>query len=208
MSVWLIFTLLVFASGFLYLGWASVQSLIQARMLGACRNVSLAGLVGRSAAFRGPVRVHKVLRIAHLGDVLWHREIVKKRLGLEEFTDADTADRAEFSILVGGEEVRVAENPTEVQVPASRTVGDGSGAVALTKERVIDEWLPVVEELTVIGRLRREGSQWEVVRDPKAGLFISRNDPKDAAAREMLKGVFGLIAAVAGLGVIAWLFLR
>ena len=62
MGMGLIFTLIVIASALLYLGWASVQSLLQARMLGACRNVSLAGLVGRSAAFRGPVRVRQVLR--------------------------------------------------------------------------------------------------------------------------------------------------
>jgi hypothetical protein len=187
------------AGALVYLGFSSVRSLIQAALLSRCRTASLAGLAGRPAALCGPVKVRQILRIAHIGDVLWHREIVNVRSARAEFTESDVADKADFSIVVGGEEVRVAENPTEVQGPGRKSTGDGSGAFSMMRETVIDEWLPIVDELTVVGRLRRTDSGWEIGADPKAGLLFSRDDPERAAFLERLKGWFGLAVSVAGL---------
>lgn len=210
MSFAVICTLLLFASGIAYLAWWSVQNLIQAELLGRCRTVSLAGLVGQPAALRGPVRVHQVLRIAHLGDVLWHREIIKVATGKGEHTRADTAEMGDFSIVVGGEEVRVAEKPTEVQGAASKTTRDKAEVgdfIFGHDETVIDEWLPLLEELTVVGLVRRNGTGWEIVADSKAGLLLSRHDPGRAALQEKIKGWLGLAGAVAALGVLAWLLI-
>src|SRR5262245_1346641 len=139
MSFWALLGFVLTASLLIALAWSSVQSLLQARLLGRCRNASLAGLHGCADAIRGPVRVKQVLRIASIGDVLWHREIVKATRGQTVMIDSDLADKADFSIVVGGEEVRVAENPTEVQGPASRTSRDGSGKFSLSRQEVIDE---------------------------------------------------------------------
>jgi hypothetical protein len=209
MSFAVICTLLLFASGIACLAWWSVQNLIQAELLGRCRTVSLAGLVGQAAALRGPVRVHQVLRIAHLGDVLWHREIIKVATGKGDHTRSDTAEMGTFSIVVGGEEVRVAEKPTEVQGPASKTTRDKAEAGDFIfgghDESVIDEWLPLLEELTVVGLLRRAGTGWEIVADSKAGLLLSRHDPGRAALQEKIKGWLGLAGAAAALAALVWL---
>ncbi len=208
MGIWAIVGFVVGAAALVLLGISSVQSLIQAALLRRCRTASLAGLAGRSAALCGPVKVRQVLRIAHLGDVLWHREIVKVRSARHEFTQSDVADKADFSIVVGGEEVRVAENPTEVQGPGRKSTGDGSGMFAVIRETVIDEWLPVVDELTVVGRLRRTDAGWEIVADPKAGLLFSRHDPARAAFQEYLKGWLGLAVSVAGFVTMGVLYFR
>jgi len=199
---------LVVAGGFLLaISIWSFQSLWQARLLRACRVVSLAGLAGRAAALRGPVKVRQALRIAHLGDCLWHREVVKYSGGLAGtkspwMKDADTAEMADFSIVVGGEEVRVTETPTEVQGKAVKAVEEKAGLVAgivgAMDERVTDEWLPILRELTVVGRVRHGDRGWEIGHDGKAGLLFSVHDPSAAAFRESLKGWFGLAAALIG----------
>ena len=208
MTIWHVAGFVLTAGLLIALAWSSVQSLLQARLLGRCRNASLAGLHGCAAAIRGPVRVRQVLRIAHLGDVLWHREIVKATRGQTVMIDSDIADKADFSIVVGGEEVRVAETPTEVQGPATKTSRDGSGKFSLSREEVIDEWLPVLDELTAVGRLRHGEAGWEIGADPKAGLFLSIRDPKEAAWRESLKGWLGLAGAVAGMAAVVYFATR
>ena len=208
MSFWGLVGTVLAAGALVALAWSSVQSLLQARLLGRCRNASLAGLHGCAAAIRGPVRVRQVLRIAHIGDVLWHREIVKARRGQAVMIDSDIADKADFSILVGGEEVRVAEIPTEVQGPASMTSRDGFGKFSLSRQDVIEEWLPVLDELTAVGRLRHGDAGWEIAADPKAGLFLSVRDPKAAAWRESLKGWLGLAGSAAGFAALIVLHFR
>ena len=86
MAILLWVGLIISAGALVTLAWRSVESLAQARLLGTCRIASLAGLAGRRAAVRGPVRVHRELRIAHIGDVLWHREIVTSTIGPESVT--------------------------------------------------------------------------------------------------------------------------
>jgi hypothetical protein len=188
-----------------------------AMLLASCGLPSLAGLSGRAAALRGPVQVHTALRIAHLGDVLWHREIVRYSGGLAGakspwLKDGDTADMADFSILVGGEEVRVVDPPTEVQGKAVKSVMEKSGVVAglvgAMDERVTDEWLPILRELTVVGRLRHGGCGWEIGADGKAGLMFSIHDPAGAAMRERLKGWLGIGVSLIGLATLAVTYSR
>lgn len=208
MSIWAIAGFVVAAGMLVVLAISSVQSLFQAALLARCRTASLAGLAGRSAALCGPVKVRQILRIAHLGDVLWHREIVQTRRGQTLFTDSNVSDRADFSIVVGGEDVRVADNPTEVQGPGRKSTSDGSGVIAVSRQTVIDEWLPIVDELTVVGRLRRTDAGWEIVGDAKTGLLFSRNDPKRAAFLESLKGWLGIAGAVAGFVAMGFLYFK
>ena len=67
----------------------------------------------------------------------------------------------------------------------------GSGS-----ERAISEWLPVVPELTVMGRLEfgEEGAM--IVPDRKEGLFFSPGTPAQAGRWELMKGWGGIAAAV------------
>ncbi|HKS17085.1 MAG TPA: hypothetical protein VJU16_07215 [Planctomycetota bacterium] len=208
MNLWVIAGYVLAAGTLILLAISSVQSLFQAALLARCRTASLAGLAGKSAAVCGPVKVRQVLRIAHLGDVLWHREIVKATRGQTVTIDSDVSDRADFSIVVGGEEVRVADNPTEVQGPGRRSTKDGSGAFAVSRQTVIDEWLPIVDELTVVGRLRRTDAGWEIVGDAKSGLLFSRNDPQRAAFLESLKGWLGIAGTVAGFVALWFLYFK
>src|SRR5262245_49748278 len=142
--------ILVGAAGTFYLAWVSVQSLVQAHMLRRWRHATPAGVAGRAVALNGKVRVRQVLRVAHLGDVLWHRETVKVRRGKTEYTQSVTSDRGDFSIVVGGDEVTLGDDPTEVQGAGSKSTTEEWGLENLLtgRQRVIDEWIPVVDELT------------------------------------------------------------
>ena len=211
MSIWVILVFVLFGAGLAMLGWTSVQSLIQAHLLGSCRRASLAGLVGRSAALRGRVLMREVVRIAHIGDCLWHRETIKARDSDGDWrTQCVTSNLADFSIAIGGEEVRVAKEPTEVQGAASKSVVEKAGFVdgffGDTDEQVVDEWLPVLEEITVVGKVQRAGSGWELVPDGKAGLLFSAYDPGHAALRESIKGWLGLAGVAAGIAALIWLY--
>jgi hypothetical protein len=183
----------------LIVGWYSVQSLLQARLLRRWRHATPAGVAGRAVALNGAVRVHRVLRVAHIGDILWHREIVKVKQGKTERTESDTADIADFSIAVGGDEVWLAEHPTEVQGAASKTTSDEWGLDNLLtgRQRVIDQWMPIVEELTIVGKVRRGDRRWELVRDAKVGLYMTRHHPSKAALNEAVKGWAGLAMSLA-----------
>jgi hypothetical protein len=199
--------LMILAAGGLgSLAWWSVQSLAQARLLSRCRRASLAGLVGQGAALRGRVLVHRVLRVAHLGDLLWHREIVKTSRGKHESTESDYAEMAHFSIVVGGEPVRVSGEPTEVQSPATKSVTDEFDVSMLVtgRETVIDEWVPVVDELTVVGQVVRTDRGWEIVSDARVGLLLTMRDPGPAATHESIKGWLGLAGVVAGGAILLW----
>ena len=192
--------IVVTTCGLVTLAWWSVQSLAQARLLSRCRRASLAGLVGQGAALRGRVKVHRVLRVAHLGDLLWHREIVKMNRGSSTSTESDVAEIADFSIVVGGEPVRVSGEPTEVQGPASKSSTEEIDATTILtgRQTVVDEWIPVVDELTVVGKVVRTDRGWEIVSDARVGLLLTMRDPGPAATRESIKGWLGLAGAVAG----------
>lgn len=205
---WPLVVTLVFGGGAaLILASYSVQSLLQARLLRGWRHASPAGVAGRAVALNGRVVVHQVLRIAHIGDVLWHREIVKVRRGKSEYTEADTSERADFSLMVGSDEVRIGDEPTEVQGAGSKTTTEEFGLENLFtgQQKVIEEWMPLVDELTIVGRVQRSGRAWEFVRDPKVGLLITRHHPSRAALQESVKGWCGLAGAAALAGVTWWI---
>jgi hypothetical protein len=195
------------------LGWISVQSLVQASLLRSWRRGSLAGLDGRAAALRGRVKVRGVVRIAHIGNCLWFRELVETRSGYGRRrswnTESDTQTVADFSLVVGADEVRVAGEPTEIHGKESNSNTESPDVVNRVlgdpDERVTEEWLPVLEDLTIVGRLRRVGGGWEIGRDPVSGLLFATDVPTQAALNETLKGVFGLAGVAAGIGVIVWL---
>lgn len=195
------------------LGWYSVQSLVQASLLRSWKRVSLTGLNGRAAALRGRVKVREVVRIAHIGNCLWFRELVETRSGYGRRrswnTQSDTKTVADFSLVVGNDEVRVAGEPTEIHGKESNSNTESPDFVNRVlgdpDERVTEEWLPVVNDLTIIGRLRRVTGEWKIEPDPVSGLLFSAEVPTQAALKETTKGLLGLAAVAAGIGVIVWL---
>lgn len=210
---WLLLTLV--AAGCIYLGWHSVQSLIQAALLRSWKRESLAGMDGRAAALRGRVKVREVVRIAHIGSCLWFRELVEERRGFGRNRRwvklSDTKSTADFSLEVGDEEVRVAGGPTEIHGKASDSTRESPSFadrfLGDRDERVTEEWLPVVDDLTVVGRMRRVNGRWEIGPDPGAGLLFSKDEPTRAALNELVKGTLGLAGAAVGLVVVAWIYL-
>jgi hypothetical protein len=211
MTIWAILVLAFAGLLLVWLGCVSVQSLLQAHLLRSCRRASLAGLAGRSAALRGRVKVREVVRIAHIGDCLWHRETIRQRDSDGDWiTQCKTTNLAAFSIAVGGEEVRVARDPTEVQGGGRKSVVEKAGFVdgffGDRDEEVVDEWLPVLEEITVVGRLERRDAGWEIVPDGKAGLLLSAFYPDRAALQESVKGWLGIAGVVAGFVAIGYLY--
>jgi len=208
MSVWAVLGFLLFGSAFFALGWISVQSLRQAAILRSCRWASLAGKKDQAIAIRGAVRVDEPVHIAHLGDCLWWREIVKARNRFWSrrkywSTESDRQTTADFSIMIGEEPIAIAPNPTEVH--GHRTERDFERADVVDSflgepdESVTEEWLPIVAELTVAGRLMRVGDGWMIDRDPKVGLLFSIDLPEVAARWESIKGMLGLAGAITAL---------
>ena len=211
MPIPIVLLLLVGAAFSIALGWWSVQSLLQARLLSRWRHPSLDGLSGRRVALRGEVRVREPLRLSPIGDCLWHREIVKVRRGKSTWTESDIAENAGFSIVVDGREFRVPDLPTEVHGGKSLSGGEDWGLSHLAfgdRRSWTHRWLPVVDHLTVVGQARRTGAQWEVVKDPVAGLLFTVHPPAKAALQEAVKGGFGLAGALAGLAVVIWFATR
>jgi hypothetical protein len=67
---------------------------------------------------------------------------------------------------------------------------------------VIWDWLPAVDHLTVVGRVRKDGGRWFIEKDPRAGLVYSVHPPERTAMWKAVQG--GLVlafvpAALAGL---------
>lgn len=190
-----------------YLGWTGIRNLVQANLLRSWKRLSLAGMDGRAAALRGRVKVREVVRIGRFGECLWYRELVQTMSGFGRHrhwvTQSDLKTCADFSLVVGDEEVRVAGEPTEVHGKGSTSVRDSPGFVdrflGERDERVTEEWLPVLDDLTVVGRLRRVTGGWEIGPDPGVGLLFSAQVPTRAALKETVKGILGIAGALAGL---------
>ncbi|HEU4339316.1 MAG TPA: hypothetical protein VFS19_04545, partial [Planctomycetota bacterium] len=83
-----------------------------------------------------------------------------------------------------------------------------AGIVGAMDHRVTDEWLPILRELTVVGRVRHGDRGWEIGHDGKAGLLFSIHDPAGAAFRESLKGWLGLAVSLIGAALLVVLFAR
>ena len=216
MSVWAVLGFLALGAGCFALGWISVQSLRQAAILRSCRWASLAGKKDQAIAIRGAVRVHEPVHIAHLGDCLWWREVVEERQRVWSrrkywHTQSDRQETADFSIVIGGEPIGIAPHPTEVH--GGRKEEDFERAdfvdsfLGQPDESVTEEWLPIVADLTVVGRLLRVGDAWKIDRDPKVGLLFSIDLPEVAARWESIKGMLGLAGAIAALVTLVWLWI-
>jgi hypothetical protein len=177
---------------------SGVRRLIQARRLLRWRRPSLEGLDDQPVAIRGEVRVMETLSVKGVGACLWHRRIVMGQTGGKynfPFTMSDVSKKADFSIVVEG-------RPCSVQDPPTRVFG----AHYRWRGAFATYWLPVVDHLTVLGRARRKGSRWEIVKDSKFGLIYSIHPAERTAVREILKA--GLCLVVVGLGLLAlYLFL-
>jgi hypothetical protein len=116
---------------------------------------------------------------------------------------------ADFSLVVGNDEVRVAGEPTEIHGKESNSSTESPDFVNRVlgdpDERVTEEWLPVVNDLTIVGRLRRVTGEWKIEPDPVSGLLFSPEVPTQAALKETTKGLLGLAIVAAGFLVIFWL---
>jgi hypothetical protein len=207
MSLGLAILLIVGAVGSIFLGFYSVQSLLQARLLSRWRHPSLDGMSGRTVALRGEVRTREPLRLSPIGDCLWHREVIRVHHGKRSSTESDIAEKADFSIVVEGREFRISDLPTEVHGGESMNGGEDWELSHLAfggRRTWTHQWLPVVGHLTVVGQVRRAGDRWEVVKDPVAGMLFTAHHPAKTALHEAIKGGFGLAGAVAGLAAVIY----
>lgn len=204
MNFWAVIGFAAGIAGLAWLGWLSVRNLRQAGHLRRWRHPSLDGLEDRPAALLGEVRVDDPLRVSGMGRCLWYRVVVKVRRGRLSWKESDDEETARFSIVVDGREFLILDPPTEVAGGEALTTHEGIpffGEMRTYKSR----WLPVVDRLTVVGRVRRSTSGWLVVQDPSVGLLYSVHHPAKTALREAVKGWLGLAVAAAGLPALVWL---
>jgi len=195
-----------------WIGWISVQSLRQALALNVRPTGSLARMCGRAVALRGRVRVSDPIRTGNGEPCLWRRQIVEERdmsfFGSRHrrswHTVSDQNQTAGFVLDVGGQPVEVGE-PTELQGTASsRDYGEGGWLMGATS-RATEEWMPLVEELTVLGKLEERRGGLHVVKDATLGLLWSPRPPGQAATWETVKAVAGFVAIAAIVVGAVWL---
>jgi hypothetical protein len=199
-SQWLVVAI---AAGVLWLpAWSGVRCLIQARRLLRWRRPSLKGLDGQPVALRGEVRVSDPMKPRTIGDCLWHREVVRQHIvgskSSSMKTLSDTSHKAEFSIVIEGHECVIADLPTQVYGAHYRRSSSGD-------RYIHTHWLPVVDHLTVLGRVRLRGSKWEIVKDPAVGLIYSIHPAEATAFRELVKA--GLCLGLVAAGVLAFYYI-
>ena len=108
-------------------------------------------------------------------------------------TLSDSSQKAEFAIVIEGLECVIADLPTQVYGAIARRGHSGDRSV-------YTYWLPVVDYLTVLGRVRQKDSRWEIVKDPKIGLIYSKFPAEHTAFRELVKA--GLLLALVALGIL------
>jgi hypothetical protein len=115
----------------------------------------------------------------------------------------DKTQTAAFALVDREVSLTVDGEATEVYgLRSSR--GGGGRLVALAFSRShdeVEEWLPVPDELTVVGRTERRGDATVIVPDAKVGLLLTPAPPRRAALAEAIKGV----ACLAAVGFAAWL---
>src|SRR5581483_6368098 len=151
-----------------WLGWISVQSYLQGARLCALPRSGGAVIEGETLAARGKVKVLVPLAVPGAFPCLWYRERVQEArswLWRNRWdsdcwrTVSDYVRMATFAVVVDGEEIEVDALPTEVQCTQTTVDREDRGLLAsLLGElgsRRRCEWLPVREEITVIGRLER-----------------------------------------------------
>lgn len=190
------------------LGWISVQSIIQGRLLS--RPVPLAHarlFVGRTIAVCGAVRVVHAAR-SRFGDVLWYDVRYEEKRGWGRnrrwVTVAHETHAAHFILEAGEHQISIRDEPTEVQGTESRTDYDYGWLTATS--RVTHRWLPIPTQATVMGKLECSGGAMVMVRDRWVGLLVSPGSPESAARWETIKGWLGLLLVVAAVIAAVWFF--
>ena len=193
-----------------YVGWISVQSLMQASLLRQASGVGMSGLdSGKPVALYGQTRVLRPLRWGARECLWWHVKHQKYSgwgRNRRWRTVDDVVETAQFVLDCGGREVLISDHPTEVQ-SAHRETQYGVGGFLFSRERTIAKWLPVLPRVTVLGRLEGQGDNLTMVKSPKVGLLFSPHEPGRAAAQEMMKGIAGLVLVV-GLIAAGWYFFQ
>jgi hypothetical protein len=213
-----ILLLVLGGAGVAWLGSISLQSLRQAQRLRSLTRFIARGAPGEGVAVHGTVKILQPLDVRGIGPCLWYRlheeelespawRLVSRRRYWH--TTQDSSRIATFTVTVGGEEVEVADPPTEVKGPRRATDYESAGCLgpffSETDYRMTQHWLPFSAEVTVVGRL---GDRRVLVRDPAPGLLLSP-DPADVAANaEAMKGWAGMAGVVAGACALPWLLLR
>jgi hypothetical protein len=192
---------LVALAGIGWLGWVSVQSLRQAAFLRRVPKGPLRQLVNQPAAFYGRVRVTDPIRDSHGAPCLWSRTVVRERRGWGRnrrwVTVADETHVAGFVLEAAGDEVDIVDQPTEVQGAESHTEYDSAWFATSSQTST---WLPVLDRVTVLGRVEQRGGRWVLARDATLGLLLSPHSPEHAASTETWKGVGGLVGIAALVG--------
>jgi|SRR5579862_1113948 len=216
----LLVLLAVFA-GVGWLGWISVQSFRQGRLLSALPRGLVGAMEGQTLAAHGTVTISRPLSLQGVGPCLWSRETVEERDAYfwsprrhpgRWRTSSDQIFMATFAIVVGSETIEVESLPTEIQGTLRNTDTEPTSVAgellgASVQRRTI-EWLPVRETLTVIGRLERRGERRVLVVDPQLGLLLSPNPPDQAGQIETMKAVAGFLGVLVGGGLLLWLVQR
>lgn len=209
MTIWQVVLGFLGLAVFGWMGWISIQSLLQARLLRKWRRPSHAVLANSAAAVWGEVRIHRELSVHGLGECLWRREVVTVRRGKSSSTESDISEKAAFSIVADGHEFHVTDLPTEVTGGESHTHEEDFelGHLLFNDRRTFKTyWLPKVPQLAVVGFVRRRERRWEIEKDAAVGLLWSSHHPARAAFWEAVKGWLGLAVTVAGLVTMGILF--
>ena len=205
--------LILCAAALGWLAWISVQSIRQALLLMSLPPGIAGTMEGQRVAIHGQVKLLEPLITPGVGSCLWSRTTVEQldsiAWGLVSRrrrwrTVSDQSTMARFALVVNGQETEIANPPTEVQGTFTKRETDYAdllGQLVSDSSYVqIIEWLPVPQVATVIGRLERRGESRVVVPDPELGLLLTPNPPDRAARIEMIKGLGGLLAVAAGVG--------
>jgi hypothetical protein len=204
-----------------WLGWISVQSFRQGQRLSALPRSGGAAVEGEVLAARGKVKILAPLTVPGAFPCLWYRErveearswLVRNRWDSDRWrTVSDDVRMATFAVVIDGEEIEVESMPTEVQGTQTTVDREDRNLLAVLLEdfgsRRRCEWLPVREEITVIGRLERRGGRRVLVPDPQLGLLLSPHAPDDAGNIETLKAAVGFVGVLLGGAASVWAILH
>jgi len=196
---------LLSALGVIAAAYHGLQSLKQAAVL---RDVvpygQLEGRIGQSVAVSGRPR------LGGHGHYLWQKTTTQEyrrnysssnRGGSRGswHTVSTNVDANDFALQCRGGEVSVRNSATEVHGTRSTTDYDHGGggggllggllsAFVGRRTRTIRESLPVSPQVTVCGRIVRDGSGLALVNDPQVGMLLTSASPGTAAMWESVKG--------------------
>lgn len=181
-----------------WIAWISIQSLFQASLLREAAKGLITNRSGKTVAVHGKVVIRSPLRHRDMGEVLWYKWTTKERYDDGESRGWRTAGSetamAEFSLQSSAGEILIEDFPTELHGSKSRTTHDS------TVEKTTIKWLPLREEMTVVGMLVRRLRGFSIIKSKKVGMLFSHRKPEDAAIQETIKGIGGLILVIGSLG--------